>query len=74
MFEDEKKVPFSFIYNGTKYFLHRRNLKNMFTNGDSELLLYSDKNNNGYIIDRDKLYDLINNELAEPNYTQNDII
>ncbi|BDE75754.1 hypothetical protein PALS2_084 [Staphylococcus phage PALS_2] len=71
MFE-ESKVPFSFIYKETKYFLHRRNIKN-FPNGDSEFLLYGDENGKSFIIEESKLENLIEQHEVEVSYEE-DII
>ncbi|WPH64181.1 hypothetical protein [Staphylococcus phage vB_StaM_PB50] len=71
---EEGKVPFSFEYkrNERKFFLHRRGLKN-FIDGESELLLYSDKDGNGFILEKSKLDNLLEQELIIPSYEE-DII
>lgn len=71
MFEEDK-VPFSFIYDETKYFMHRRNIKS-FPNGESEFLLYADENGNSFVLELSKLNNLIEQELIEVSYEE-DII
>lgn len=72
MFDNKIVVPFSFVYEEEKYFLHRRNLR-AFNKGETELLLYSTKDNQGFIIDISKLNDLIEQGLVTPSYNEDEL-